>query len=843
MRKAQQRQIQELMQQMEEAHRQIIKYIELGSIRPAMELLANCQNAGITIGTLVESAEGEGHPTVALLEVYCELVYQFHESLKGSNEGGNSTGKICKLLRQKFIRIQNSLKNDIVIKREAVFLPYKASMWDSLESVWKAADADPDCDAYVIPIPYYDKNPDGSFREMHYEGDQYPEDVPITPYDAFDFGAHHPDMIFIHNPYDNSNLVTSVHPFFYSDNLKKNTDCLVYIPYYATAGDMSEGQQLCPAYINADYIVIQSEKYRKFFDSNIPQRKFLAFGSPKFDNIIKKCQNPPEPPKEWKDKMEGRTVYFYNTSIGGMLENTEDFLKKMEYVFDTFQGRADACLLWRPHPLLEATLNSMRPQFKMEFIKLKERFLRNNLGIYDTSSCMEDTIANSDVYIGDAGTSVISLFGIVGKPIFILDNSIHTPPEKGDWHGSIVQTLRGDLNNRYCITEGDKLYVSRQNNGYYEYFCDLTNYTGGGYYLRAIEYKEKIYAVPANAQNILSISKDKKVKQIPLKEKIAHPGAFAGFYMEQEYLFLIPNQYPDLIRFNMETESVDYITNIASFYIGNVNGIRTMGTSWMTKGNLYFLNAGGTRLLILNIRNLTIDLKNVSINRVIAAATLRKRDDDEVWLIPNKGTIVTRWNLLTGEMRDYNVAIPGLKAIHRQYNVETDLKVIGTPAFLDEYLIFPPVWGNKFIQLNQTDGSVKEWIPPFAVRRAENPYFKEWCIGYFNKTLKEDVYFYFFEPERKTYEINMRTLECRDMNIDFLESDVFSHVPGFSRKTQWLQYCCREDVFNSLRDLLDGAIKGSQHNAKEQIEAFQSINANIEGTCGERVYKKLIMNS
>lgn len=52
-------------------------------------------------------------------------------------------------------------------------------MWDSLESVWKAADEDEFCDAYVVPISYYDENPDGSFREMYYEGNEYPDDVPI----------------------------------------------------------------------------------------------------------------------------------------------------------------------------------------------------------------------------------------------------------------------------------------------------------------------------------------------------------------------------------------------------------------------------------------------------------------------------------------------------------------------------------------------------------------------------------------------------------------------------------------------------------------------------------------
>ena len=669
MRKAQKQQAEELVGQMEEAHDQIKKYIEQVSIQSAMELLEECQNAGITLGTLIEDTEGEGHPTVALLEEYCELTYQLHEALAAGNGKEININKIYKLLRQKLIKVENSFRNDIVIRIEAVFLPYKASMWDSLESVWKAANEDPNCDAYVIPIPYYDKNSDGSFREMHYEGDQYPDYVPITKYDEFDFGVHHPDMIFIHNPYDNMNFVTSVHPFFYSDKLKRVTDKLVYIPYYTTAGGMSEGQRMCPAYINADYIVIQSEKHRSFFDARLPQKKFLAFGSPKFDSVIKKCKNPPELPKEWQKKIRGRVVYFYNTSIGGMLDHAENFLKKMEYVFDTFQGRDDVCLLWRPHPLLEATFDSMKPQFRAYFLKLKERFLKEDLGIYDTSPCIENVIANSDVYIGDAGTSVVSLFGIVGKPIFVLDNSIHMPPKKGDWCGTIVQNLRGDLNNRYCVTEGDKLYVSKQNNGYYEYFCDLTEYTGGGYYIRAIEYKGKVYAIPANAQNILRISEDKKVKKIPLKEKMPQQGVFAGFCIEQEYLFIIPNQYPDLIRFNMETEVVDYITNISSFY-----GASGIGASWRSKNNIYILNVQGTRLLILNMSSLAVNVKEVAINRAISAGALRGKNDDEVWLIPAEGTVVTKWNLSTDEMHDYDIKIPGLKAIHRQYNVETDLR-------------------------------------------------------------------------------------------------------------------------------------------------------------------------
>ena len=141
MRKRHKQQVEELVRQIEQAHDQIKKYIDQNKIQAALGLLEDCQSAGISIGTLIEQSEGEGNATVSMLEEYCELVYQIHETLN-INEV-HSAKKSSKLLRQKLIRISNSIKNEISVKREAVFLPYKASMWDSMESVWQAADADP----------------------------------------------------------------------------------------------------------------------------------------------------------------------------------------------------------------------------------------------------------------------------------------------------------------------------------------------------------------------------------------------------------------------------------------------------------------------------------------------------------------------------------------------------------------------------------------------------------------------------------------------------------------------------------------------------------------------------
>ena len=140
MRKAQRQQAETLFGQIEEAHLQIKSDIEQHTIHQALELLKDCQDSAAAIGTFIESTEGEGHPTVGILEEYCELVYQLYEELAATDREHNAK-KIYKMLRQQLIKATNSFKRDVPTRIEAVFLPYKASMWDSLESVWRAADS------------------------------------------------------------------------------------------------------------------------------------------------------------------------------------------------------------------------------------------------------------------------------------------------------------------------------------------------------------------------------------------------------------------------------------------------------------------------------------------------------------------------------------------------------------------------------------------------------------------------------------------------------------------------------------------------------------------------------
>lgn len=841
MRKFQKKQIKDIIQSLHEIHRQIRRRLEQKKFEVVGQALNECQMVAIQVGEAIEQIEGEGTEAVAYLEQYCERVYEASIQIEQM-----PSPKMYKHLEEMLIKAENAISH-MPERMEVVFLPYKVSMWDSLESVWMAADADPNCDAYVIPIPYYDKNPDGSFKEEHYEGDLYPAYVPVVHYNDYNFEQRLPDAIFIHNPYDQYNNVTSVHPFFYSKNLKKYTDQLVYIPYYATAGGMSESQSTLPAYFYADYIVIQAPKYRKFFDVNLPESKFLPFGSPKFDKVIRMCKNPPEPPAAWKDKMAGKKVYFYNTSINGMLANTANFLKKMEYVFKNFADRDDVCLVWRPHPLLESTFISMRAEYKPIYDALKKYYLESDFGIYDDTPEITNTIALCDAYIGDAGTSVTSLFGVAGKPLFILNNDIHTLPGEDDWKGIVyqtpLQTMDGVFHNQYCVTQGNKLYYAPNDDLHYEYFCDLSEYAGGGYYIRAFDYEDKIYVFPNNAQHILVVSQNKKIRRIELKNEVEQGGVFAGFWICGDYAFLLPNRYSSLVRFNMKTEEITYLGGVSDFNIAVMSdGERIPAARWIWRKKMYLMDPAGTQLMCIDMHTLEKTVIPININRLLIGVGYKEINGEERWLLPYEGTTVTCYNMVTGEIKNYDLAVEGMKSINRRYKTECDRRIFGSMAFVDDEIVFAPYWGNKFAKLNPKTDETEEWESPFDASAEDvSPYIPNWGVGYFVCDISNpDKYRFMLTRERKLYDIDLHTKEIREVEIHFDREDVYRHANGYGKESQWLQYCCVENVFNSMADELDGTIHGAAFDRQKQIKEYSQVNASPDGDCGEKVYRYVI---
>ena len=328
-----------------------------------------------------------------------------------------------------------------VCNRKIVFfLPYKASMWDSMETVWRAAEKDTDTDAFVMPIPYYDKDENGNLGDIHWEGKLFPSDVPIVDYKRINLQAIHPDMIFIHNPYDDGNVITSVDSEYYCGNLYSWTDMLVYIPYFVL-NDKYYHYDTVKKFANTSGVVyahktiLQSEQMKKMYIDTLAdlygedkrgffEGKIVGWGSPKFDKVLAPELSGISIPAAWdkliiKEDGSRRKVILYNIALAEMLEFRERTIEKIKRVLGIFKENRDrVVLLMRPHPLIRTALESMAPAIKHEYELLIDNYKSAGWGIYDDTPDLDRAIAMSDAYYGGS-SSLVQLFEKAGKPIMI----------------------------------------------------------------------------------------------------------------------------------------------------------------------------------------------------------------------------------------------------------------------------------------------------------------------------------------------------------------------------------------------------------------------------------------
>ena len=113
-----------------------------------------------------------------------------------------------------------------------------------------------------------------------------------------------------------------------------------------------------------------------------------------------------------------KKVVLYNTTIDSFLRYGKKAITKMKAVFCFFEQKNNVVLLWRPHPLLEATIRSMRPDLLEEYLELTACYKNKGIGILDESPDLHRAIAISDAYYGD-WSSLVDLYKVTGKPVLI----------------------------------------------------------------------------------------------------------------------------------------------------------------------------------------------------------------------------------------------------------------------------------------------------------------------------------------------------------------------------------------------------------------------------------------
>lgn len=390
-----------------------------------IQILTNCQKAAIVLGEKLEGCMNpidvraiKEYQIIKKIEDFCEQLYVCSQDFEAHN---------IAVLKALLTEISVLLEN-IPRTYRVAFLPYKASMWDSLESIWKCFAADERCETSVVPIPYFEANRQLNQWDTCYEGNQYPEDVPIVYFQDYLLGDKKPDLVFVHNPFDEHNHVTTVHPAYYSKELVKHCGKIAYVPYYANPGFLSDDYNLLPLLNRADYLIFQSEQMKETCRDYPYYNRVLPFGTPKFDKLYNLQKEGVLPPKEWNVDLTGKKTLLLNTTLTDFLISGEKLMKKLQRFFEIVSKRDDLVIIWRPHPLLEGTVKAMRPQFVQKYQELVDFFNNKHIGVFDRTAEAAIPIVISDGYIGSRYSSIIASYEFLNKPVFRFDsNNIYSP--------------------------------------------------------------------------------------------------------------------------------------------------------------------------------------------------------------------------------------------------------------------------------------------------------------------------------------------------------------------------------------------------------------------------------
>ena len=346
---------------------------------------------------------------------------------------------------QMLVSVRRYMEKMLVPKAEKenktiLFLPCRAMWWDSMEGLWHKYVSEGH-DVHVLPINFYDTNFLGEVGEMHDERALFPDYLNVEDFEKFDYAGVHPDAIVIQVPYDEWNSSLTVHEFFYSSNIMNATDELIYVPCFDIDDPIDEEDKACrcievlaeqPAVVNADKVLLKSEKQRQlylkkliglsgeetraFWENKIEVSPYVGKDWQQRVNCEGACHKEQKKEKsdnaitkEWRDFLgeyaDRKTVIYYYT-ISTLMRYGEAAVDKFERVLETFVNEAESGKLvavFVPQDHLTANFDIVEKEVLDRYLAFVEK-VRNTAGvIFDEENKSLEHIDEWNAYYGDTG--------------------------------------------------------------------------------------------------------------------------------------------------------------------------------------------------------------------------------------------------------------------------------------------------------------------------------------------------------------------------------------------------------------------------------------------------------
>ena len=293
------------------------------------------------------------------------------------------------------------------------FLPYKRSMWNSMASVYEECKKS-GIDAHCYPIPYYrmkeGKQVDYIDSDFEFFG-EIAEDINMLD---------HADFVAIHYFYDGQNRVTSMLPEYYTGALKQKYKCKVVLLPYGIRYSNNQGTAFYDGIKEVDYIFGSDDNMDEFIRQwktrgvDFSGRVF-SLGTPKYDMARSLTK---EVPEEWQSIIGNKSVTLILNSLGVYLTNPFDCIMSYKQYAIEEVGKGHI-VIFRPHPLLRTTINSMRSGTRSQFDRLMRELGKMENVIIDESEYLERAMACADYLISDP-SSVVKMWEVTGKPYMLM---------------------------------------------------------------------------------------------------------------------------------------------------------------------------------------------------------------------------------------------------------------------------------------------------------------------------------------------------------------------------------------------------------------------------------------
>lgn len=389
------------------ANELVCKLVETGECKPIPELLEQCQQLAIQIGSSIENQNPDFTEPVIYLERFCEAVFGVYtEIFEGGSCGNENTDKMNDCLSQSY-RAYLSMP----IKKKALFIPYKAEYWKRMDSFYEELISDGEWTAEVMPVPYFYRTFDGKLKDTSTGGiidaaSDYPDKLTIVDYRSFDANSSYYDMIVFQNPFDEWNSSVSIHPVFFSSNLRKLTNNLVYIPYFVT-GDIYKNDE--KAYKNLSYYAISKGVFladEVILDSEITRQAYIDVLSERMgantENIWEsKIKVKIDQTKTTVNTGKKKLLVYIGTSE--LFTDGEMLITKLSECLEEFErSKQNVSVLWCGDSTVLDNLRSIDARLADRFERLIQRFEISGTGEYHVD-VTEKSVMDCDAFYGTPG--------------------------------------------------------------------------------------------------------------------------------------------------------------------------------------------------------------------------------------------------------------------------------------------------------------------------------------------------------------------------------------------------------------------------------------------------------